>query len=734
MLSHSPDAFRLHHVSFSYQSSSPDAVADVTLTIPRGQWVTLIGSNGSGKSTLARMLAAVSAPSSGSLDVLGTQLYDEETGVNRHAYVHARRRVAYVPQNPEDYIVGDTVKDDVAFEPENLGWQPDDTAQAVYEALEDTGMVSVAEQNPLHLSGGQQQRVAMSSALSSHPDILILDEPFAYVDSSARECLLHTLRTAHQRGVTIVVISHHQSLASYGDRVLEMKNGRIVRDEPSAQYKDHDALQPCTADNIRRLGIPVSTTADVSPASPLLTVDSVSYSYESSSPVLSDFSMTVNRGEFVTISGPNGSGKSTLLSLLAGTHKPTAGTIDFSGQRVGITLQKVDKQLFASSVFDDIAFGPRSQGLSEHDVEQRVHGIAHLLGITSALNSSVWNLSGGQQRLVACAGVVAMNPDVLIVDEPTAGLDAQTSQKMLSLLETLHARGMTIIMVTHELQYIKRLATRAIVLEPPQPSQKDVNSLATVSAPHSTFDPRALTVSTLALLFTFFAVHSPAQLGLAVTATSAYVIMSHIRVRKFIRDIAPFTVFICCMGLFNLFFDHSGETVLDTGFIQITTGGLWTGLLYAGRFTLLASVAVSYLHILPPNRISDAVERMCAPLTRWGMPIHQLSLMSMLSVRFLPLLRRDFHDVMVAQELRGAQIKHGSLRNRLESLQALIVPAFAHALRHADNVSVALDVRGYDPDNHRVPWRVMTITWRDYVLMTVCALYIITVCSMSLVL
>ncbi|WP_026181846.1 energy-coupling factor ABC transporter ATP-binding protein [Alloscardovia criceti] len=153
-------AIELHSVRFSYDAQLPDAVHHLNLSIPQGQWLTIVGSNGSGKTTLSKMLAAISAPSSGSLRILGHTLYDDVSGVSRAHFVAARRQVAYVTQNPEDQIVGSTVKDDVAFEPENLGFAPEQTAQAVYDALGHTGMLGVKDCDPYNLSGGQQQRVA----------------------------------------------------------------------------------------------------------------------------------------------------------------------------------------------------------------------------------------------------------------------------------------------------------------------------------------------------------------------------------------------------------------------------------------------------------------------------------------------------------------------------------------------------------------------------------------------
>ncbi|OTA27016.1 hypothetical protein B9G54_03035 [Alloscardovia macacae] len=714
-------ALELSHVSFSYDGKH-DVLQDISLTVPRGQWLTIVGANGSGKSTLSRLLSAVSAPTSGTLTVLGNTLFDTD-GVHRDAYIRARHGLSYVTQNPEDHIVGATVKDDVAFEPENLGFAPCDTASAVQHALGQTGMLAFSDTDPQHLSGGQQQRVAIASALAASPDLLILDEPFAYVDMAARRSILSSLSAQHSRGVTIIIITHHESVAALGERVITLGDGRIVQDgKPTSASADESI-------SAERIPVPVQNEV----AQPVLAAKNLTYAYDGRS-VLENVNVSVARGEFVTLSGPNGTGKSTLAHLLAGAFQPTSGSVISHAERIGLVLQKPEKQLFAESVREDIAFGPRNLGLSAHDVDERVMQTAEFLGITHLLERPVWNLSGGQQRLVAIAGTLAMKPDVLILDEPTAGLDTHVEARLLSVLEALHEQGMTILMITHSLAHIRQLATRAILLEPPSyAADPSVTPEDTVTAPLSRFDPRALTTVTLLTLFTSFALHTPAQLGLGVLVALAYVLLAHIRPGELVTELHGFWIFIAFMGLFNLFFVQSGAELVRFGAVRLTDAGVWAGVLYAGRFALLAVVAVSVLHILPPARITDAVESLCGGLKRLGWPVHELSLMMSLSLRFIPILTRDVRSLITAQELRGGTIRHGSLAVRARSAQALIVPSFANALRHADKLSVALDIRGFDSAATRVPWRVMRMTARDWALVAAFVVYLAAVVALYFV-
>ncbi|TCD53609.1 ATP-binding cassette domain-containing protein [Alloscardovia theropitheci] len=776
-------AIELEHVSFTYtgiaktsdshtsavHNDSYNALHDINLSIPQGQWVTIIGTNGSGKTTLSRLLAGISAPSSGRLTLYGETVYDNSVSINREAYIQARRHISYVTQNPEDQIVGATVKDDVAFEPENLGWQPQDTAHAVYSSLDDTRMTNFANHDPHNLSGGQQQRVAFSSALAPQTELLILDEPFAFVDESARECLLETLKNIHKSGKTIILITHHTQLARYSDRVVELHNGEVKRDMSSTDYishvHTHGSLLPPTQNNIENLGILVSSHASAQTAHntlnshPELLVDArdISYSYTDSESGIHNFNMSIARGEFVTISGPNGSGKSTLAGMLSGALRPSLGDMNIYAKRIGFVMQRPEQQLFASTVYDDIAFGPRNFGVDPQEVDERITQITHFLGLESIIRRPVWNLSGGQQRLVALAGILVMKPDFLILDEPTAGVDTATAEKILTLLKSLHRSGTTIVMITHSLNHIQQLATRAIVLNdtgfditsqkhekcntPQSENTHEVRDNTQISAstplpsqqavPMSRFDPRVLTIVTLCVLFTSFALETPWQLFLGVVVAGAYVAMSHIQLSKLVKELHGFWLFIAFMGLFNLFFVQTGNEIIHTGMLRITDAGVWSCILYAGRFALLAVIAVSTMHILPANRITDAVESMCKPLKKIGFPVHELALTTSLSLRFLPIITHDFRNVMTAQSLRGATITHGPFSSRIKAIQALIIPSFSSALRHADKLSIALDVRGFDNLSHRVPWRIMRVTWRDYALIATYIAYLIALLTVG---
>lgn len=735
MHNHTDSIIELENVSFTYGNSTTPALSHITLDVPRGQWLTIIGHNGSGKSTLSKILAAVSAPTAGHVTLVGIPVfYGGE--IDRPAYHRARHNISYVTQNPEDQIVSTTVKDDVAFEPENLGHTPHDTARLVYEALSITQMSAYADDDPNNLSGGQQQRVAISSALAAHPDILILDEPFAYVDSAAREHILNALKKAHESGTTIVLITHHAAVAHRGDRVIEMAAGHVIRDIAASDFDNVQDDSIITIDKLETSGVSTQWLAPSSNNSDIIfEARNVSYAYDRTNTVLSHMSLSIRRGEFLAVCGPNGAGKSTLMNLISGAAQPTSGTVTSSAQRIGFVMQKAEHQLFASTVREDIAYGPKNLGLSENEVKERVNETAQFLGIEHILDRTPWELSGGQQRLAAIAGVIAMKPDMLIVDEPTAGLDTTMRAKILGMLTSLHERGTTVVMISHSLEDICAYADRAIVLNPATDILGQVSHADTqcTSTPQSRFDPRIITVFSILATFSMFAVTSWWQLALASCATVLYACTSRIPFRKLIRELHGFWIFIVCLAVFNLFFVQTGHEIKHWGILRITDDGCMASVLYAARFTFAGVIAISMLHMLPANRMTDAVEHLARPLKKLGVPVHQLALTGALTIRFLPILVRDFKSLATAQSLRGSQILHGSISSRLRSAQALLVPTFAAALRHADKLSMALDTRGFDSDAQRVPWRQMKVTWRDYIFIGVFVFYVTGLIALAFV-
>lgn len=539
-------------VSFSYDGAVP-ALDGVDLNIEDGEFFCILGGNGSGKSTFAKHLNALLKPDVGTVRINGMDASDPELVYD------IRSTAGMVFQNPDDQLVATLVEDDVAFGPENLGVPSAQIAQRVREALKGVGLVGFERHETHALSGGQKQRVALAGVLAMEPRVLILDEASSMLDPRGRKGLMKACRALHDRGMTIVMITHFMEEAAEADRVAVFRAGRVAmlgapeeiltRADELAQLNLDMPASCCLGRTLRAKGVSVcaqvreadmvaeiaqayaersgtdiaeqssasdshvldngSPAADgIGTSEPVIEISHLSHSYslsarerrrwrkrsttadasskqalwgnDPSSPwALRDVSLTVRRGEFLGLAGHTGSGKSTLVQHLNGLIRPQEGSVcalglDLSNKKhaaavkakVGVVFQYPERQLFAETVAQDVAFGPRNLGLPQDEVARRVASSLVRVGLDLAAigDKSPFELSGGQQRRVAFAGVLAMEPEVLVLDEPMAGLDPVARRDFLGLISRLHHEGLTVVMVSHSMDDLANCCDRIVVM------------------------------------------------------------------------------------------------------------------------------------------------------------------------------------------------------------------------------------------------------------------------------
>ena len=539
-------------VSFSYDGAAP-ALDGVDLNIEDGEFFCILGGNGSGKSTFAKHLNALLQPDTGTVRINGMDASDPELVYD------IRSTAGMVFQNPDDQLVATLVEDDVAFGPENLGVPSAQIAQRVREALKGVGLVGFERHETHALSGGQKQRVALAGVLAMEPRVLILDEASSMLDPRGRKGLMKACRALHDRGMTIVMITHFMEEAAEADRVAVFQAGRVAmlgtpeeiftRADELAQLNLDMPASCCLGRALREKGVSVcaqvreadmvaeiaqayaersgtdiagqpsasdshvldngSSAADgIAASEPVIEISHLSHSYSLSarerrrwrkrsttadasskqalwgndpnSPwALRDVSLTVRRGEFLGLAGHTGSGKSTLVQHLNGLIRPQEGSVcalglDLSNKKdaaaikakVGVVFQYPERQLFAETVAQDVAFGPRNLGLPEDEVARRVASSLARVGLDLAAigDKNPFELSGGQQRRVAFAGVLAMEPEVLVLDEPMAGLDPAARGDFLGLIDRLHREGLTVVMVSHSMDDLANCCDRIVVM------------------------------------------------------------------------------------------------------------------------------------------------------------------------------------------------------------------------------------------------------------------------------
>lgn len=490
---------RLAHVTLRYGNSA--ALDDVTLEVCRGERVCVLGANGSGKSTLASVICGLLAPDEGDVELAGHAVCTG--GVpDLAAYRDARRQLGLVFQNPDDQIVTSVVADDVAFGPENLGVPRAQISVRVARELRRVAMEKYAHADPSRLSGGQRQRVCIAGALAMEPAVLVLDEPSSLLDVRGRAAIMRVMGRLAAAGATLVHVTHFMDEALAADRVVVMQHGHVALEgTPDEVFAAKNAqviealglempFEARLAVALRQAGAAGGAIAapgapsDEKPAACAHTAEPLAilardlgFSYGPGAQALDGVSLEVPVRATTAIVGQTGSGKSTLLRLLCGLEAADAGSLTVCGinaatkrgrrqvrRAVGYVMQHPERQLFAQTVAEDVAFGPRNQGLSAVEVEGRVAHALDLVGLADRRDASPFELSGGQQRLAAIAGVLAMEPELLVLDEPTAGLDPRGRARLRALMADLAAHGVTLLQVTHSMEDAAR-ADHVVVLD-----------------------------------------------------------------------------------------------------------------------------------------------------------------------------------------------------------------------------------------------------------------------------
>ena len=500
-----PVAATLSDVTFVY-AKGVVALNHVSFSIPAGKRTCVVGANGSGKSTVASILSGLSAPDEGTVTFLGTTVVNDGQ-VDFEAYKTIRSQLGLVFQNPEDQIICSVVADDIAFGLENLQVPSDQITPLVEEQITLGTLTEFASENPQMLSGGQQQRVAISGALVMKPQILILDEPSAALDVVHRNNVMGLVEKLRAAGKTIVHVTHFMDEVVSADHVIALDDGRVAFEgTPEALFEQHELVECLhleepfayqVAQALNNRGVVVckspsaqrmldeltgllataaqgarsargAATAGCDAAggaseSAAVSVCDVTFSYQK--PVLKNISVDVQKGSHVAVIGSTGSGKSTLARLICALDTPDSGSLCVAGldtrQKqnrrklhgiVGYVMQRPERQLFAQTVAEDVAFGPTNLGLSSCDVASAVDAALELVGLSHKADASPFELSGGQQRLCALAGVIAMQPKVLVLDEPTSGLDPYYCSELRKIINAVLEDGCTVIELTHSME------------------------------------------------------------------------------------------------------------------------------------------------------------------------------------------------------------------------------------------------------------------------------------------
>ena len=741
------NAVSLQNIRFSYDGGKTWILDGIDLEIAYGQRIAIIGKNGSGKSTLAKIIAGLSSPDSGIVTLCGIKVF-ETNNVDPKAYQKARESIGALFQSPEDQIVTTVVEDDVAFGLENLCASKEFMKHNINNALRAVNMENQRFSNPSNMSGGQQQRVAIASSIAMQSKLLVLDEPTSMLDSYAKADVDKLFETLQTRGTTIVQVTHKISECKNADRILMLENGRlrdvcISKLEGFCKEKSPAVIESKSmTENVETSNPKKSNTA--------IEISNLNVSYANSqSPIIKDYSLSVKSGEIVAIMGKNGCGKSTLAKAICGLIKYDSGSVYINGikisektsksqmreirKNIGYVMQLPEQQLFAQTVFEDVEYGPKNFGLEGCELDSRVLNTLKSLHIEHLAQKSPFELSGGQQRLAAIAGVLACNPKILVLDEPTAGLDFESAEILRRILNDLHNKGVTIIVVTHDLNEAKTLGARIVTLdsrEKKEQAQDEKLENASENGSEnknenknksllSLFNTRIILISCLILMFSAFSITNFYQLEILALSTLALIFLARISPIKLLLSLHMFIAIFVFSGMFNLLVVHSGKGLFRIGPLLITDDGIKFAILFASRFSLVILIGSIIVLTISQTRLTEACASIISPLKSVGLPSQEIALIMSLALRFLPTLSKEAESVALAQIARGGNIKDGSIKKRLRAITSLIVPGFASVIRHADTLGLALDSRCYVPGAKRTHLHTEKMRLKDFALLII---------------
>jgi energy-coupling factor transport system ATP-binding protein len=438
----------LRRVSFAYAHAQRPALDEVSLEIEAGEVVVLLGPSGSGKTTLIRALAGLvphfhGGRFSGRVEVDGLD-------TRRVRPAELAGTVATLFQDPEDQVVFGGVEAEVAFGIENAGAPPGEIDGRVRRALSDVGAGHLLERKVAELSGGELQRVCLASTVALGPKLLLLDEPTSQLDADGADTFLALVRSLARRSGVAVVLSEQRVARSLGmcDRAVYVEHGAVVVDGPPGETVDRLGVE-----RPGFLGFLPSRAERSSPGERVCGVEEVDFAYDAAAPVLRRSSLALHRGEIVSLTGPNGSGKTTLAKIAAGLLEPGAGRVVRNG-RAAYLSQDPGRYLARERCDEEVALGARSADAAAHALEA--------VGLSGFETRHPRDLSSGERERLALAAVLATEPDVLLLDEPTRGVDPEARARLASLLRR-DASGRATLLVTHDLE-LAAIADRTIAL------------------------------------------------------------------------------------------------------------------------------------------------------------------------------------------------------------------------------------------------------------------------------
>ena len=727
------DAMRVlsvDHVSYTYPGRNIPAVADADFSLERGSYTAVVGLNGSGKSTLARIMCGLLDADRGSVSCA--------SGV----------RSALVFQSPKDQIICSIVSRDTAFGPQNLGLPPDEVELRTIESLTVTGLLHKASAPSVTLSLGQTQKEALAGIIAVAPDVLILDEALSMLDPDSRSDIFAFLSYRVRQGYTVVHITHDLEAVQKANDVIAMEKGRIVYSGTRDDFFNNTELcERITGENLVRAGFKKNNKIAVNPAAAAgvhkaeacasaakkseaaLAFCDVGFSY-GENVVFNNINFSLPKGTLTALTGVSGSGKSTLLEIASGLLAPSRGEIRCNTRPV-LCRQNCDAALFERFASDDVAFGPKNRGVRGKALVSLVKRSMDRAGIPYAeyAERQTAELSGGEKRRLAVAGIIALDAPVLLFDEPTAGLDGPSRAKTMALLRSLSDAGHTVLFSTHrrdEADFadeeisvrdgeLSRMRGKTggqdayalpDTVQMPLEGAKLLKSIRDASANAGNAEKKSGIVAKLPPALKFIVCIALFAAALAVRPlvlcacmfllSLVYAFFAKYPARRLFASLVktvPLLLFFC---VFQMIFypPLEGERMLIAyRYFTVTPSKLLLCLTTLIRTEGAIACILSFSYTTPEYDIVDGLSVLLKPLSVFHIPVRYGIIITEIAFRFIPLLLDEASEIIKTQLIRGGLREAKGFFGRVRSLVPLFVPLVMQTIRRSEALADALTER-----------------------------------------
>lgn len=464
-------SLQVDNLNYKYPNHEDYVLKNINLSVKNGEFIFITGKSGCGKSTLARCLNGILPKILGG-EITGDIIVNGKN-ISKMEVSDLAGDLAFIFQNPESQFFTLKVEDEVAFGPENLNLKKSEIEKRVNWALEEVKMLKYRDENVFNLSEGQKQRIAIAANLSLLPEVLVLDEPTSNLDPPNAFKLFEILKKLKQMGKTIILIDHRTQYGlELADRVLIMDKGRIVIDSNMEILNDEKIREKY---GIRNPSLIIKDLEDnelsLKPEKEdiVLKVSDLNYTY-SGGFSLDNINFELKKGESLGIMGSNGSGKTTLAKILVGLIKPQAGQMEFKNKsmenklNVGLIFQNPDHQLFMDSVYQELSFGMDKYDIESGKLEERINSVLVSMNLQGMNNRHPHSLSGGEKQRTIISAFLVREPDILILDEPTTGMDYFHMQKLVQEIRKILKKNISIILISHDLEFLQLATDKMLVI------------------------------------------------------------------------------------------------------------------------------------------------------------------------------------------------------------------------------------------------------------------------------